>query len=200
MDILERIIIDGSILAILVAVLGYFLKTSLTKVLDYKIDQKMEERKMNIALQKEMEMSKLRNTIALYPSILEVTYKLRNNIRDIVEHCNSNDFKTDTFMRKGWSKEQRKRIAEMMENLHQMEELVITSKAFADNETHFNFHEFKKFTIHIVNMVSCHIDRKSNLSEDEMKEFLEKLNTRREISEEHFLKITRNVKSKLRTN
>ncbi|MDO5972006.1 hypothetical protein Q4Q35_19570 [Flavivirga aquimarina] len=201
-EIFNRIIIDGAIIAVCIGVVAFVLKQYLTKIIGFKIDEKLEIKKVELEIKKERELNKLKQIGSIYPKVLESTYRLRNIVRDFVNHINSKNFNNSYIKKREFSKDLVQNIKLLRKNFKTLDDLVITSKAFLDTETHDKFHDFKNHVLQIEKDITL-LEYKTDTDDFDLDELIfitNQIKEERVKIEALFEKITGNVKTKLNTS
>lgn len=201
-ELLKRIAIDGAIITVALTALIFVLKLYATKFISFKIDEKLAQKKIELELKKEKELAKLTEITKLYPKVLELTYRLRNLTRKSVSFINQEDFFDLESPKKSAIKKVKSHLKVVRENIHTLEELVITSKTYLDIDTHNKFHDFKNQIIPIYKDISNLLSNyeKKSINAEQLTEFLIDINNKYENIDTQFSKITGNVKTKLNTS
>jgi hypothetical protein len=81
-DIAIRILIDLGVLAVIAALLKHFIKKWIEGALDLKFKSLLEDKKALLEIEKTKGLEWLKGQNAVFPEIVELVYRLRNDFRD----------------------------------------------------------------------------------------------------------------------
>ena len=198
-DILNSILVNLGITTILIGIATYILKQSLTGIINFKVDEKLAKRKLEIELKKEKELEKIRQTGILYPKVLETTYRLRNEIRKVTEQLIviKNKGTNNSYSKKDLNTLNLSLLTSKVEDL---EEVLYKTKAYLSPKIQERVHDFKNHVKHLeITLTNLKLTINKNESVDDLNRSIDEIIDANTETELKFSKISGDVKSVLNT-
>jgi len=84
-DLLRRILTDGAIIAVLFGLLTLLIKKWISEAIAHHFQSSLEKTKSSLELEKQKGHILLERRIGIYPEMLELVYRLRNQLRSCLE-------------------------------------------------------------------------------------------------------------------
>jgi hypothetical protein len=82
---LKRALVDLAGVSAIAGILGFLIRQWITKAVEYRYQTLLEREKAQIEIQKKSAQDMLDKENALYPEIVELTYRIRNSLRDTID-------------------------------------------------------------------------------------------------------------------
>ncbi|WP_452224438.1 hypothetical protein [Lacinutrix chionoecetis] len=198
-DILNSILVNLGLTTILIGIATYILKQSLTGIINLKVDEKLAKRKLEIELKKEKELEKIRQTGILYPKVLETTYRLRNEIRNVTQQLATikNNSTNNLYNAQDFNTLNLNLLTNKVDDL---EELLYKTKAHLSPEIQERVHDFKNHVKQLeLNLNNLKLEVNNKKSIDDINQSIAKIIEGNKDTELKFSEISGEVKSVLNT-
>ncbi|WP_422858885.1 hypothetical protein ACOKFD_16260 [Flagellimonas sp. S174] len=152
-EILNSLLVQFGVSALVFGIGVFILKKVVTNLIKLKVDETFERKKLLLEVNKERQLNKFKKTDEIYPKVLETTYRLRNQVRRVVEQVvaekieNYDSKYTETSF---WGVD----MTTMTQQVINLEEHLYVYKAFLDKSTFYKLHDFKNLVYQVEDQVN----------------------------------------------
>jgi len=136
-ELLIRILADGAILTGLAGLLAFFLKQWIAKSVEYQFSRRQELDKATLEVEKKRSLDLLARENAIYPEVVELVYRLRNDFRKRLRRLKQ-DYKNPT----NWSVHPD--VSQFGEELYILTERLYKYRAYLDEDVFQSLHKVKR--------------------------------------------------------
>lgn len=133
-DTIINIFKDAGIVTTIVAIFFFIFKKWLSKYIDSKFADIADVKKALIEIKKERFSKIYEKKDFIYPEILELVYRLKNDFQKIIEQCNLETTENTNYFSCG----------ELGQELYFLTENLYKYRAYIDDETFNNLHKYKR--------------------------------------------------------
>lgn len=136
-DLIIRLLVDGTLIAAVGAIIGFLVKHWVTAAIDhrYSLVANREKAVIDIEKQRGLELLKIEN--AIYPQLVEFTYRLRNRFRERLEGTRS-DWRDPSR----WNA--KPKFISFGEELYLLTENLYKYRAYLNEDVFQDLHAFKR--------------------------------------------------------